>query len=187
MWFGLRDNSASIVEFTNDRSAISVLTPTVTEQQLNGVIAYFERDLSRVKADPRLGSYYAAAISMLPLFQERPLDKQASSIRAEVLFSEVTTAFPTAALPHVLEAISLAKSPAFLQLDAKAYNHLRVALRKCETDADDGGFSPENREALGLLIGLVPIFEAAFEGHGRADLLMEPIRTTASRLLDTHQ
>ena len=178
IWYSFygREVVVKIRSFDSDEAAIAVLTPNASKQDIWSAIAYFEDAMTRTKSQPRSYSYYAAALSMMALHQTSPLDKQASSVRAEAVFTEVSEAYPDQGLSVLFEAISLVNAPGFLKLEDKAYTRLISAWQKIQADATDGKLQPLNTEALVIFKLFLPIFERVFSERNRADLALNEVK-----------
>ena len=148
------------VQFETYDDAIASLTFDVSRGELYGAIMFFEMHVDEVNSSPRLSSYHAAAVSMLPLFQRSPLDKQSSSAQSAKMFSEIVARFPVEALPDVLEGITLTHSPAFLKLEGKALSRFTKGLEKIQMDSNDGALGEDNIEALVILRGFLPTLQS---------------------------
>lgn len=185
VWYGyLRSEpTVALVQFQTDQQAVDALKPEATQQEIWSAIAYFEGDITRTKAQSRLYSYYAAALSMKPLYQSSPLDKQASSAQASAVFTNVAETYPEQGLSVLFEAITLVRSPEFLQLDEKSHARLLSAWRIIRADADDGQILPINREALVIMIEFLPVFASTYAERERADLSIESVAAQASALM----
>lgn len=184
-WYFLfaKESPVHILGFANDDAAIAVLTSEASKQQIWSAIAHFEAKLDETETNPRVYSYYAAALSMKALYQSSPLDKQASSVHASSVFTDISETYPEQALSVLFEAITLVRSPEFLQLDDKSYQRLINAWSKIKNDAAaDDELTKLNLEALTLMIQFLPIFEKTYDQRNRPDLEIFEIKQSAVAL-----
>lgn len=165
IWYFFAEHASDLViqEYANDDAAIAVLTQEATKQEIWSAIDHFESSLDHTKENPRSYSYYAAALSMRALHLPDPLDKQSSSTEASVVFTDVKESYPEQALSVVFEAITLLRSPEFLELGEKSRDRLATAWEKIESDNNDGKLSDINVEALDILIQFLPMFENTYK------------------------